>query len=86
MKYLCPVCGFKDLDKPAYFENGEPSYQICRACFYEYGYDDDSEGITHSQWRDQWISEGMPWRSNPKNQPADWNPKKDLETIGVFLP
>ena len=32
-KYICPVCGYKGLDEPAYDENYlEDSYDICSCC------------------------------------------------------
>ena len=38
--YCCPVCGFAKLDDPPYMPNGKPSYEICRGCGFQYGFDD----------------------------------------------
>lgn len=84
---ICPVCGNPDLSEPAYSEEeGWPSDEICSCCGYQFGYDDDSEGITHEQWRMRWIDEGMKWWSDTGRQPpAGWNPIEQLKNIGVFL-
>jgi hypothetical protein len=71
--YLCPICGYDGLDEPAYSAKGFGSYEICSCCRYEYGVTDDDKGITHEQWRQQWIDEGMIWRSNVTPQPIDWD-------------
>lgn len=84
--HICPVCGYNNLLKNAYFPSGDPSYEICMSCSYQYGYTDDSEGFTQEQWRAQWIAEGMPWRSNARYLPPHWDGKKQLETIGLYLP
>lgn len=84
MKHICPVCGYGNLSQPAYFDNGRPTYETCSSCFFEFGYDDDAVGITHEQWRQKWIAEGMPWRGHAK-EPPHWNPKKQLENIGIYL-
>jgi hypothetical protein len=66
---ICPVCGNPDLSEPAYSEEeGWPSDEICSCCGYQFGYDDDSEGITHEQWRMRWIDEGMKWWSDTGRQ------------------
>lgn len=46
MKYICPVCGYKGFDEPAYdnlnkLEGG--SYDICECCRFQFGVDDDVE-------------------------------------------
>ena len=84
MKNVCPVCGYDALKEPAYDEHLTPSYKICPSCYFEYGYDDEAAGITHQQWREQWIAKGMPWKS-AKEKPANWNPKKQLENISIYL-
>ncbi|QNK50261.1 hypothetical protein H7F28_08655 [Brevibacterium sp. PAMC23299] len=69
MKYICPICGYKDLDEPAYDKYGDGSYDICSCCKFQFGYDDDvevEEGVfmeipkTHIIYRLNWIKEGAP--------------------------
>ena len=84
MNHICPVCGYPDLKKAAYFPSGEPSYQICPSCYYQYGKDDADSGISFEQWRKQWIENGMPWM-NRVHPLSNWDPKKQLENIGVYL-
>lgn len=67
MSYTCPVCGFDELDDPAYDENNLPSFEICPCCRFQFGDDDDveiNEGIfmqreeTHTAYRMKWIDNG----------------------------
>jgi hypothetical protein len=85
MKNTCPVCGYQELSEPAYNELKNPSYEICTSCNYQFGYDDDSQHITHDQWRQQWVAAGMPWRGKGKRQPLNWNPVQQLGNIGITL-
>lgn len=79
-KFICPVCGYKGLDEPAYNEYGDPSYEICPCCGFEYGFDDHSEGYTFESYREKWIKEG--YRFNRKeNEPKDWNADKAKEQL-----
>lgn len=87
MSYICPVCGFSGLDRPAYNDYGGASHEICECCNFQFGYDDFSEGISHEQWRAQWITKGMPWNEgddDPDNpQPAGYDPRRQLLNIGI---
>lgn len=86
IKNICPVCGNDGLKEIPYRDGVRPSDEICSCCGYQFGYDDDSEGITHEQWRMRWIDEGMKWWSDVGRQPpAGWNPIEQLKNIGVFL-
>lgn len=73
--HICPVCGFDGLLEPAYGPGGSPSYEICSACGYEFGFDDDSEGVSQAAHREKWVASGAPW-FDPEAKPDDW----DLET------
>ncbi|WP_235591764.1 hypothetical protein [Pseudomonas syringae] len=75
--YICPVCGYPDLDEPAYDSFGCASYNICPCCGVEFGYDDST--IAHFQLREKWISEGMQWWSKHQTKPDDWDPLKQLK-------
>ena len=75
MNNICPVCGYPELEVPAYRGvYGEPSYDICSSCWYQYGKTDDDEGISHEEWRERWIAEGMPWRWQGAPPPLDGIP------------
>ncbi|MEK1832429.1 hypothetical protein AAAC51_36520 [Priestia megaterium] len=43
MKYVCPVCGYKNLEEAAYDESGLASFEICICCGFQFGDDDDVE-------------------------------------------
>jgi hypothetical protein len=87
MKHTCPVCGYPDLfDPPRTPKSGGGSYEICRSCGFQFGVTDDDSKITYDQWRKQWIEKGMIWRSNATKPPSGWNPKKQLQNIGINLP
>lgn len=91
MEYMCPVCGWPHLDRPPYGGKLSPSYDICPSCGFEYGVSDDDAGITHEQWREQWIGKGNKWIkggmtwSSHSPPPPGWDPKKQLENIGIYL-
>lgn len=87
MSNICPVCGYPGLYEPAY--NGTiGSDEICSCCGYQFGFDDDAEGVTHEEWRKKWIAKGMKWDDDTKTgrkPPAGWNPKAQLRGIGVVV-
>lgn len=80
MKFTCPVCGYKGLDEPAYNEYGDPSYEICSCCGFEYGFDDHSEGYTFQSYREKWINEEYSFH-NKNNMPRDWSEAKAKEQL-----
>jgi hypothetical protein len=84
-QHICPVCGYPELSEPAYNEDGFPSDDICVSCNYQFGYHDDDQFITHVQWREKWMAEGMPWSSSYLKPPKGWDPVKQLENIGVYI-
>ena len=44
-KNICPVCGYSHLKEGPCDEFGCSTYEICPCCGFEFGFDDDSEGI-----------------------------------------
>lgn len=68
----CPVCGYGPFDPPynSYQDLGN-SYDICPACFCEYGFDDSRF------YRERWFVEGRRWRTSAQ-QPIDWKPEELL--------
>lgn len=84
MKYICPVCGYDELTQEPYPYHSVESHEICPSCSFHFGYDDESEGFTHKQWRERWIKEGMKWWSS-REKPANWDPKLQLLNIGIKI-
>jgi len=78
MKWMCPVCGYPDLDEPAY-EGTSPSFQICPSCGTEFGYDDAT--VTHEELRAIWIDNGCKWWWQEQPPPASWDPQAQLSNL-----
>jgi hypothetical protein len=92
MSTNCPVCGYDLGFEP--WERGASSDEICPSCGIQFGYDDVPEGgglqgtreEIYAQWRSMWIERGMPWYSIGRPPPHAWNPRKQLELIGIDSP
>lgn len=81
MSYICPVCGFPELEEnPEYIG----SFEICSSCRFQFGVTDDDKGYTYEQWRNKWIAEGMRWGGS-NAAPENWNPVEQLKNIGIIL-
>lgn len=88
MQNICPVCGYPDLDEPAYADGYYSSDEICSSCGYQFGWTDDDLGISHEEWRKKWIAEGMIWYDDTEHgikPPVGWNPVAQLRNINVFV-
>ncbi len=72
MSFSCLVCAYPKLKEPPRSPSGGGSYEICPACGYQYGVDDDDKGITPAQWRKSWVQQGALWSSAGLKQPKDW--------------
>ena len=83
MSYVCPVCGFNELDEPPVSECGGGSYEICPSCGFQFGVSDEDRGITYEEWRKQWISDGMIWDKGRSLPPPEWDPIAQLKRIGI---
>jgi hypothetical protein len=81
MSFICPVCGYPGLDEPPRSSSGGGSYEICPSCRFEFGVTDDDKGFTYEGWREKWIQDGMPWRSQYSLVPTGWDPKAQLENL-----
>jgi hypothetical protein len=90
----CPVCGYPDLREPAYDETGAPNYDICSACGFQSGYDDDGVWFNepeihdiHKQWREKWIAGGMKFKHPPSSgdKLLNWDPVRQLLNIGIIV-
>ena len=76
--FTCPVCGFPGLTEPAYDKFGAPTFEICRCCGVEFGYQDARR--SHEELRRKWIAEGMKWHLAPA--PSGWDPVAQLAKAG----
>ncbi len=75
--FKCPVCGSKELTAQPYaiwppppdavygppYEDrlGEPSYEVCPNCGFEFGNDDNpgtAPGVSFEEYRAEWEAEG----------------------------
>ena len=81
--YNCPVCGFRGLMEPPRTTEGGGSYEICRACGFQFGVDDEDRGFTYGSWRKRWIERGMPW-SSASPPPSEWNPTAALKNLAAL--
>lgn len=77
----CPVCAFPELPEPARTASGEPSYDYCPSCGFQFGVTDDDKGETYESWRQKWIANGMHWSIPGQQPPADWDPRAQLATL-----
>ncbi len=75
MKYMCPVCGYPDLDeKPA-------NHEICPSCGTQFGYDDYLR--SHTALRQQWLDNDAKWFLVGV-EPFGWNPYRQMRNAGFF--
>ena len=83
LKFICPVCGYPDLDEPPRRSSTSGgSYEICPSCGFEFGVTDDDRGFTYSAWRARWIARGMPWESaDIEPAPAGWDARALLRNV-----
>ena len=77
---ICPICGYPNLDEPPYDKYGDPSYEICACCGFEYGFDDHSEGYTFESYRKEWMNKGYPFKWKD-DMPEGWNAKMAQEQL-----
>jgi hypothetical protein len=75
----CPVCGYDELDEPAFDDVGAPSYDICDCCGTQFGYHDAR--TPHAVLREKWVAKGMPWHSRTTPPSPGWNPLEQLRSV-----
>lgn len=80
MKFTCIVCGFNELEEPPY-EEGDPSFEVCPCCGFQYGFDDLDQGYTFAEYREKWISEGAEWFSRSRKPKLGWSVEEQLKRI-----
>lgn len=79
INHFCRVCGLYSKTPPWGEDNQTPTYEICSCCGVEFGNEDYTLGSIKS-YRDNWINSGLKW-FDPKERPANWDYKKQLENI-----
>jgi hypothetical protein len=80
-KYVCPACGYPNLEEEPRSVGGGGSYEICPSCGFQFGVSDDDLGHAYEDWRRRWIDAGMRWNSIGQKRPDDWDPHKNLERL-----
>lgn len=81
MAYTCPVCGFPGLHEAPHDPGGGASDEICPSSGFQFGYDDDAQGNSYGQWRQQWVAGGRSWFSRGIPAPAGWDPAMQVRTV-----
>lgn len=96
--YICPVCGYTELTRRPYAKMkvvapggaeppystflGEPSFEVCPCCGFEFGSDDEPgtghAGLSFAEYRARWMADGAQW-SDPSRKPADWDVHQQLK-------
>ena len=77
MKFLCPVCGYWELPRPAQED------LICPCCGIQFGYHD--YGTEHRKLRQSWIASGAHWHSRVHAAPPGWNALTQLARAAMLV-
>jgi len=77
MTVTCPVCGYRELPRPAADD------LICPSCGTQFGYDDCS--MSHVELRQEWIRRGLTWHSRVIPEPRNWSPLAQLTEAGFVV-
>ncbi len=78
-KYICPICGYNELEEPAYDIHDCPTFCICPCCLNEFGYSDATR--SHEELRIEWISNGKKWGRLGEAPPKNWDATTQLKNI-----
>lgn len=73
MKYICPVCGFNELNEPP------RDWIICPCCLTEFDYSNAS--WTYAELRQDWIEAGAQWGTSYIPKPVGWSAVRQLRNI-----
>jgi hypothetical protein len=89
MTYTCPICGYPDLDKDPRFAGA--STLDCPSCGFDFGITDDAHFVSYEQAREEWIADGMPWRSRGRLMPVAWDAAAQIKnavftSVPMFFP
>jgi hypothetical protein len=75
---ICPACGYGGLAKPPYNEKGFGSVETCPSCGFQFNVTDVRDGWSFEDWRQKWVSDGMPWSSKATRPLRHWDPQNQL--------
>lgn len=90
MGFVCPVCGYPDLENQPHDAEGGASDEICPSCGIQFGYSDEPMACggpdlppeeIYRLWRQKWIAEGMIWDKGRSKPPPNWDPQEQLRKI-----
>lgn len=66
---------------------GNPSYEVCPCCHFEYGFDDnpggDSKGLSFGDHLWAWVIDGMQWLDEAK-KPSNWALSEQLLNLKIY--
>jgi hypothetical protein len=79
--FVCPVCGYPDLEDPPRSASGAGSLEICPSCGFQFGKSDDDDGWSYAAWRERWVAEGMAWDRGSSEPPEGWDPRAQLRAV-----
>ncbi|MEM6334162.1 MAG: hypothetical protein AAF823_12570 [Planctomycetota bacterium] len=81
-----PQPPWHSLPLPPYSQHfGDPSYDVCACCGYEFGNDDEpgtSNPATFEQYLRKWIGEGARW-FDESQKPMNWSLEVQLHEAGI---
>ena len=80
-RYICPVCGYPDLEEQPRGVTTGGSYEICPSCGFQFGVSDEDRGYTYERWSEEWIKKGQHWSSVGVAPPSEWNPNEQIKNI-----
>ena len=87
MSFICPVCGYPDLEEQPRSDSTGGSYEICPSCGIQFGYSDEAGGDKdarkelYRRWREEWIKAGMTWDKGRTKPPIGWDAREQLRKI-----
>lgn len=67
---------------------GDPSYDCCACCGYEFGTDDETAGkpgYTFEEYLVDWITEGKMHWILPEDKPANWKLSEQMKVAGLKI-
>ena len=65
-----------------YNASGRGSFEVCPLCGFEFGYDDQSEGVSREAHRALRLTGGAEW-FDPDARPQGWDLATQLARIGI---
>ena len=84
MKFLCPVCGYPEMEDPP------ERFEICPSCGTEFGnhdfvFDERDRPARLAELRAAWLAAGAPWFDVGMTPPRNWDPWKQVMKEGLAV-